>query len=360
MSNKIKILQFELDENPGGIETFLLNVYSNIDKEKYQFDFITRSSNPAKAEELKKLGAKIYRVSSYKNPVKYILEIRKILSEGYDIVHINKNSAANILPFIIAKKYSNTKVIAHSHNTMPTVSGATKTLHFINRSTLYRLSDVHLACSNEAGKWLYSGRPYKVIANGIDCSIYKFSESVREEYRNKLGLENSFAILNVGRFTDQKNHKRLIEIFKEILKQRENSKLVLIGTGPLKSQIKESANSLGLLDKVIFLEKRNDVSKIMMACDCFIMPSLYEGLPFAAIEAQASGLPVFLADSISRETAVTDSVKWFSLSESNHAIAGLIKPQSVDRNEMNLEVMNSQYNIRNTVSKLEEIYSSLY
>ena len=119
--DRIKILHFELDKNPGGIESFLLNMYSKIDRKRFQFDFVSRYNNPAKAKELQTLGGNIVKVSDLKNPLAYYKDVKKVLLSGYDIVHIHKNSAANIIPIVIAHKVSRLKIIVHSHNTSPSV-----------------------------------------------------------------------------------------------------------------------------------------------------------------------------------------------------------------------------------------------
>ena len=129
---KVKVLHLELDAHMGGIESFLYNLYSQIDRECVQFDFVTRSNRPAMESELRELGAKIYRVSSYKNPLAYMHDLNAVIENGYDVIHIHKNSAAVILPFIVAHKHKNIRVFVHSHNTRPSVNGISKTLHMIS------------------------------------------------------------------------------------------------------------------------------------------------------------------------------------------------------------------------------------
>lgn len=363
MNPQIKVLHFELDKNPGGIESFLLNMYSKVDREQFQFDFVTRYANAAKSYELEQLGAKIYKVSNLEKPYSYYREVKKIISSGYDVIHIHKNSAANIIPFIAAKAYKNLKVISHSHNTAPSVGKISEILHLINRSRLYKLSDEHLACSDIAGNWLYGAkRNFTVVRNGINTEQYKFSEIIRHSVRETLGIsDQSFVYGHVGHFTKQKNHEFLIRTFAEILKKQKDAYLILVGGGALEERIKNLVEDSGLKERVFFLGLRADVNRLMQAIDCFIMPSIYEGLPIAAIEAQAAGLKVFLADTISYETQITDSVEWFSLSKEAEEIALNIIEAGMqqDRLTPNFVVKKAGYDSIETAKFLEKLYYRL-
>lgn len=185
---KIKVLHLELSENTGGIEVFLYNLYSHIDRDQFQFDFITQSDAPAKENEFKDLGGHIIKISSYKHPVRYYRELKTVMERGYDIIHIHKNSAANILPVVIANIVGNATVISHSHNTSPTSGGRISLLlHKVNRGYLYKAIKYHLACSQEAGKWMYgSNKEFHVIPNGIDTKRFAFNQQTRNLYRREV------------------------------------------------------------------------------------------------------------------------------------------------------------------------------
>lgn len=310
---KIKVLHFELSDRVGGIETFLFNVYRCIDRNKVQFDFITIADTPALGEELEGLGGRIYRVSEYKHIFKYYKDIVKIVRKNdYDIIHIHKNSATNIIP-IIAAKQCGKKVIVHAHNTLPSVGKIAYLTHMVNRNFMYKNCIMHLACSTEAGEWLYGNKKFAVIHNGIDLLNYKYSEDYRNEIRQEFNiLKSDFVIGNVGRFENQKNQARLIEIFKYIHDKDEKAKLLIVGDGKNRKLLMDFVDQQDLGKWVIFAGIRKDVYKILSAIDCFVMPSLYEGLPIAAVEAQAAGCKIFLADTISKETELTEYVKMIS------------------------------------------------
>ena len=359
----IRILQYEIENTRGGIESFLFNVYSHIDRERYHFDFVTSADHPGYGKELQNLGAHIYRISSIRNTRKYMRDLKDIMLREYDIIHVNKNSAANILPLVIAKKNPKACIVVHSHNTKPSIGKMVMcAINYINRKKLYELSDVHLACSTEAGNWLYGDRKFELIPNGIDVQRFRFDGTIRREYRKKLGLGDDFTLVTVGRFNEQKNYERLISIFAEVVKERGKAKLLMAGDGKMKEMIYEKARRLSLDDSVKFLGNRSDVDKLLMAADCFVMTSLYEGLPVSVIEAQASGLPVFVSEAVSDEAKIVPDFYHFSLEKSDEEIVDMIlsckKKTPDERLKSNEMVDESDFNIDATVRKLSEIYDN--
>lgn len=358
----IKILHLELSDSVGGIESFLYNIYREIDRKRFHFDFITRFDKPGKGKELKSLGASIYKVSSLNQPYKYMSDLEKVLNYGYDVVHIHKNSAANLLPFMVLKKFPEIKVFVHSHNTKPSVGTISSVFHFCNRRKMYRLAEKHFACSKAAGDWLYGKKAnYKVLNNGISTANYKFDINKREKKRKELGiLSSTFVVGNIGRFTKQKNQERLVSIFFNILKMNNNSKLLLVGDGELKNNIMQEAHELGIDQSIMFLGIRDDINELMMAMDVFVMPSFYEGLPIVGIESQCSGLNVFLSDTISKETEISTGVKWFNLKNDDKEIALsivndrlLTYSERISRCE---EVQRAGFDIQITTKELENYY----
>ena len=359
--NKIRILHFELTENIGGIETFLYNLYSTIDREKFQFDFVTTAEKPAYGNEMKKLGGNIYQISSYINIVSYKKDIRNLLKNKYDIVHVHKNSAANIIPLLEAKREGHSLIIIHSHNTAPSKGKISRLFHKINKNTLYNIADYHLACSEIAGHWMYGNKKYETVKNGIDVEKFLFESNKQESIRKELGIaESTFVIGNVGRFSEQKNHMRLLDIFYKIIQYKPDSKLLLIGEGILKKKCEEKTHKLGLDNKVLFLGKRNNVADLMQVMDSIVMPSLFEGLTVAAVEAQASGIYLFLSDTISRETEISKNVSWFSLNQSDEKIARMIVEKGIPnervRLQANHDVTKSGYDMITTSKRIEELY----
>ena len=365
MTRKIKILHFEIRDNVGGIESFLLNLYSAIDRDRYQFDFITTSDHPALEEQLETLGGHIYKVSSYKHIFSYIRDIRNVLAGSYDIAHIHKNSAANVIPFMVASEFPSLKVIAHSHSTMPNGGKVFSLLHRINKKYLWNNSDVHLACSTVAGEWMYGqGRKFEVIPNGIDVKKYLFNQNEYYEVRKELNIsEDTLSICHIGSFAEPKNHCRVISIFSTVKQILPKSKLILLGAGQLEEDIRQLVKKEKLEDSVLFLGIRKDIYHLLKGMDVFLMPSLYEGLGIAAVEAQAAGLNVWLSTAVPKEVELSDHVNWFSLSDSDEDIAKRIvkkgKPDINNRLKSNHQVIQSGYDYNVLAQKISLVYEKL-
>lgn len=316
----MKILQIGLGNNPGGVEAFVMNYFRELAPRGIRFDFVCMYDRIAFEDEIRKLGGTVYYVPNVKrNYFGYVHSLKNILGEGkYSAVHVNMLSAANITPLRIAAQMKTSKVIAHSHNS--SVPGTVrKLMDRWNRPKLSQYADMYFACGEKAGRWMFGNDCFdsgkvQIIRNAIDMGKYQFSPENRQKHREELGLKNQFVIGHVGRFETQKNHEFLIDIFAGILKKIPDAVLLLVGDGVLKAQILKKVQNLGIEDHVIFAGVRSDVSELLSAMDLFLFPSLFEGLPFTLIEAQANGLPCVVSDTITSESVIfPDSVRKMSL-----------------------------------------------
>lgn len=369
--DRVRVLHFELSSAIGGIESFLYNVYTHIDRERIQFDFVTTADKPALGLQLQALGCEIYKVAPHRDIASYSADIHRILAEKYDVIHVHKNSALNIVPIILASR-ANPKpyIITHAHNTFFSIGNKARILswlHNISRKRLWELSDCHLACSEAAAKWMYGKRASSatILCHGVDVEKFRYDFFEAKLKRTQLGIsQETFVVGHVGRFSNQKNHQFLIRIFFELKQKRPNSKLLLIGDGENRERIMAQVAELQLKDDVLFLGERDDVRGLLAAMDAFIFPSLYEGRPLAVVEAQAAGLEVYISDSVTRETELTSGVHWFSLTERPEIIAARILEnytgdiQLEKRNEYNRTVRMSPFNIERTVDILQNCYLS--
>lgn len=361
---KVKVLHVQLTENFGGIESLLFNVLSRLDSRKFQFDFIG-SSYSKYQDKFTDLGAHVYIMPSIKSPISYVNSFNKVLNNNYDIVHFHKNSAANIFPILIAKFHSShPKIVVHSHNSAPSISS--KPLfyfHRINKSLLNIMADKKVACSNKAAKWMFvSDKNVTIIKNGINVSEFTFSKEARNKIREKYSIENKTIIFgNVGRFSGQKNQMFLIKIFNEILKKHSKSVLFLIGTGELEDKVKEEVKRYGISGNVYFLGRKDNVADYLSAIDAFIMPSLFEGLPIAAVEAQASGMNVFVSSAITREIFLTHNIYSFSLKENPKYLAEkILNIHKVSNRQENADIIKrAGYDLNDTVSKFQSVYREM-
>lgn len=347
----------------GGAESFIMNVYRNIDREKIQFDFLLRTSNNSSAliKEAEKLGANIYILSSFPRHVfKNYLEVKAFFkNHKYEVIHVHANALIYITPLIIGRKYHVAKRILHSHSTNTRWGIFSNLIHYWNRNFVGALANQYFACSNEAGKWMFKERNFLVLNNAIDVERYVYNYEIRKSVREKLGIDDKIVFGHIGRFAQVKNHEFLLEVFKKIVEKKSNAILMLVGVGELLNQIKECAKKLNLYQKVLFMGERNDVSDLLQAMDGFIFPSIYEGVPFTLIEAQASGLPILASNTISRNVKITDCIEFFPLNIepvewANKAIS-MVKEQK-RRNTKDM-IKDAHYDINETINKLMNCYN---
>lgn len=342
-----------------------MNIYRNIDRSEVQFDFLTHGKGENYfEEEIKNLGGKIYRVPFIKDYKKYRKQIGEILRENqekYKTIHIHATYAMSYFDAKLAKKHNISNIIVHSHSANTNVKRR-KIVQNILKNKIANVANYQLACSKEAAQWMFSKEEidkgqYKIIKNGIYVENYRFEAKIREEIRKELQIQNDFVIGHVGRLSAAKNHRFLLEIFREIANKEKNVKLLLVGDGELKEQIKQKAKELGILKKVIFAGNSEKVEQLLQAMDVFVFPSLFEGFGLAVLEAQTTGLPCFLANHITKEVDVTNLVEFISLKETPQYWARKILDKKNVKRENKVEYVKKQkYDIKDIAKELEEFY----
>lgn len=361
MTTPLRVLHFQGRLGKGGAETFMMNTYRNIDRSKIQFDFVVYDDfidiQPYN-EEIKDLGGRIFVVPNpKKNIISYIVSVRKLLkAHTFDIVH-NEVFFGGGINLLLAKRAGINKRIAHSHATS---DGKTNLIFKILRkpldSLLLKVATDFIACSTEAGKALFGeSQSFRFVPNGIDLDMYRNVETTRiKKLYDTLGIPVDATVIgNIGRFEDQKNHVFLIDIFKEIVKKDSNCHLLLIGEGSLEQKIKQKVKDNGLERKVHFLGIRNDIPELLALMDVFLMPSLYEGLPISAVEAQAAGAKLVLSSEVSKETRLSENVQFISLDTSSKEWADRVLQEPFKN--LPLEDLE-EYDMHQTAQLMEEIY----
>lgn len=305
----VRVLQISGNMNMGGQETFIMNVYRNIDRSKVQFDFVVHSKERGYYDdEIEKLGGRIYRITPMtRNIFKHCKELKSVIKNGkYEIVHRHTSSSIVFIDLLIAKICGVKKRIAHSHSNKAQKSPV---LNMVCRLFLNALATEKLACSLDAKNSLYGNiHNYKILYNAIEIDKFLFNETMREKIRKKNKCQNKFVIGHIGRFSPEKNHKFILELYNEILKDKSNVELWLIGDGQLKKNIIDRAKQMNLIDKIKFLGIVDNVCELLQGMDIFIFPSLYEGLGISLIEAQVSGLDCIASTNIQNEAIITNKV----------------------------------------------------
>ena len=359
----IKILQIGMDSSLGGIEMFVINIFRNIDKNKFKFDFIKNTDNEICFEnEIKSMGGNVFSVTPRrKNFIRNIIDIKNIIKNGkYDIIHWQANSLSNNVAAMIGLYY-NIPVIVHTHSMWKSNNLISFILHKFNYLLLPKKKIIKLACSDEAGKYLFK-KDYIVLNNGINLDRFKFSKTNRLALRKQFSIcEDDIVFGHIGRLSYPKNHKFIIEIFNEYQKINNKSKLILVGSGELENDLKELVNKNKLNDKVYFLGNRFDTEKFLSMFDIFLFPSIFEGLGISLIEAQVSGVQCVISDSIPKSAIISDKTVTLSLIDSAEKWANIISKIHIDDRNINFNDLRvKEYDICETAKKLEEIYTNIF
>lgn len=312
----------------GGVETLLMNIYRKINRNQYQFDFLTHPYDIDKKqeyeEEILSLGGRIYKAPRFsRTPIKYRTYINNLFRNHpeYEIVHAHNLDMAASVYMPLAKKYDR-YLIAHAHNDSERGGKLRQSILQLNHLALRKYPDFYFACAQSAGEFFFghsiaTSENYRIIYNGIDVEQYRVNEETHLQYKRSLFPDVTGPIFgNVGRLSAQKNQSFLLDIFSEITGESPDARLVILGKGELLGELKEKAKRLHVEDRVVFPGSVPNASDYLKAFDVFLFPSLYEGLPLAAVEAQASGLPTLLSDAISRMVKSSDRVQFISLEAS--------------------------------------------
>lgn len=356
-----KILIVVVDIQNGGIESFLSNVLSNIDKSNLIIDIAYNrvSNNSVFFNNIKKRvrNSFSYGGSFCWSPYFHLLKLFYICKHGhYDVIHVN-SGVFNGAVLFLAKINGIKSRISHVHVDGFKILSIKDFIKYPLKFFIKYLATRYIAVSFKSGKNFYGNKPFLILKNGVDINMFKFNMENRNKIRNKLKIEDKFIVGHVGRFCTEKNHKFLVEIFNEIYKQKNNSVLLLIGTGPLREEIEEKVNKLNLINNVIFIGNKSNVYEYYQAMDCFILPSLHEGLPFVSIEAQCSGLPCFISDGVPDEAMICNITK-ISLNKSAKEWANIIleKIKNFKRNEKSSKfIEKAGFDIKDTARQMEQI-----
>ena len=372
MKNKVKVLLFVDRMRHGGIQQFLVENVKHMDKTKVDIDVLTLDDGETYPLEkaIQDAGATYYKLKGIwiNKPTDYFKYAKAIdnfftIHNDYKVIHMNASSK-NFILLKYAKKHHIPVRIAHSHNIdFQTKNPIKKLIGNLLKIPMKKYATDYFACSYLAGEWLFGKKnvengKVKVIHNAVDYKNFKYDEKIRKEMRQEFNItENEILFGHVGRFTNQKNHTFLIDIFNEIHKQNKDTKLIMVGIGEKEQEIKNKVKALNLEDCVIFAGFRKDVNKIMQAMDVFLLPSLYEGLPVVGVEAQAAGLPCFTSkDVVTKEVQITKAMNFISLDKSAKEWANIILGSDLSRKDTKKELKEAGYFIEDSARELVDFY----
>jgi len=350
--------------NRGGIEAFMMNYVRHVNLKIVHIDFaVIGAERVAYDDELEMLGCDIFRLPrKSKHPIQFQRQLKKILIYGqYQIIHSHAD-AMSCWILKVAKECNIPVRIAHSHNTEHLTRKPVK--YFLNelaRKRINQYATERFACSEEAGKWLFGEARFTTIRNAIDTIQFEFDAEKRRSVREKYHiLEGQILLGHVGRFDTQKNHFFLIEVFSELVRKCELYRLMLVGDGWLRKDIEMVIREKNLSDKVILAGQQASTSEYYSAFDLFVFPSLFEGLGFVLIEAQANGLSCVCSENVPKATNLSGSDRMFYLQiEKDKWIEQVLKMKIPPRYDGVSIVTESGYDIAREAQKLEERYLEL-
>lgn len=369
MNGPVRIIQVFGRLNRGGAESVIMNLYRNIDRDKVQFDFIVHTEQKCDYDdEILLMGGKIYSVPQFKglNFFDYCHKWNLFFKTHpeYKIIHSHISSTAAI--FLLIAKFYRLFTISHSHN-ISSGKGYNAVVKDVMQLPLRYICNYYMACSLEAGIWLYGdnivkGDKFKILKNALSLKEFFFDEEKRNLIRNQLNIrDNQKVLIHVGRFHYQKNHEFLIDLFALTVKENSDFLLILVGDGELKLKIMEKVNELNIQDNVIFLGVRQDIPDLLIAADIFVFPSHFEGLGVVLIEAQVSGLPCLISDKIPNEAIVSNLIYTQTLKSSAAEWTKNIKKISLNHKERKTEITEKMlnYDIQLTSKWLIDFYTSI-
>lgn len=357
-SYPIRVLCVFSSLDRGGAESMCMNLYRHIDRTKVQFDFVKHTSSKGSFEdEIHDLGGRVYTAPRYRiyNYNQY---------KNWWISHLEEHPEHKIIHghfFTISAVYFKFGkrlgriCIGHAHSSKRDAHDFKTKCKLILISKIEKYSDYCFSCSKESGEWLFPNKEYIVLKNAIDINSFSLSSDIRTRMRREFSIDDETLLIgHVGNISAAKNHSFILDIFVEIKKLHQNSKLILIGAGS-QDELRNKAKEAGIDNEVIFTGVRNDVNCLLQAMDVFVFPSIFEGLPVTVIEAQASGLKCFLSNRITDEVNVTGNCEFLPIDDAL-LWAKLINSADLTRKDCTQRIMESGYDIDTTALWLQNFY----
>lgn len=349
----------------GGKKNLVMEYYRHIDRSKVQFDFICDSDSQAiPEEEIVSLGGRVYIIPPYQKIYANMHEMKRICEHNqYPVMHA-WNSTMNLFPMKVAKtvgipvRISESLSMAHEGDWKTKVKKVLKPF-----SKLYATH--YMSCGEDCGRWQFGDEFFNagkvdVFKTVINTRFNDYNPELREKTRRMFGWEDKIVVGHIGRFTPQKNSVHMIEIFAAVAKKEPKARLCLIGDGELREAMMAKINALGIEEQVNYLGRREDIQQFYNAMDCFLLPSLYEGLPVVGLEAESSGLPMFFSTEVTREANACELGHFIDLSESEEYWADEIiracKENMSKRRSYAQEVAEAGFDSASEALRLQEYY----
>ena len=361
------LVGYIMDGRAGGIDKYLLNFLEVNRQEAVQMDFLSNGVDPNLEKLLAQYGSKLYAVPSLRHPIaQYRRTCEIIEAGGYDMAYFNISTAIDGIGAFAARHMKVKQINIHSHSSgNDCESWGQRTvynlIHNICKLFLHRAATEYSGCSNKAGYWLFPKRvvesnQFEVIYNAVDREKFCYQPAVREEVREELQVQDKWVIGHIGNFCYQKNYAYMIHVFAEVLKSQKDSVLVAVGRGVQYEAIQAEVKRLGIEEQVRFLGWRKDTERLYQAMDVFLMPSRFEGLPVAGVEAQACQLPCVFSDTITRETQIHKECLFLDIKKNPERwVDDIVKLRTVDRNTVAFTEEAKNYDLEQQSQQLRRL-----
>lgn len=348
-NGKIKVIHLIGNAELGGVANCVMNYYRNIDREKFEFDFITYGASSLD-EEIRQLGGRVFYIEDFRIFPVATKQLKKILIENrYDVFHSHLTTLSGF-PLSAAKKCGIEKRICHSHSTTDGKE-LTAVVKNLLKKHAFRHATHLFACSEHSAEWLYGkGKEVFIMPNAIDPDGYAFDEGKRTQTRADCLLDGSLALGFAGRFEYQKNLRFFLDVAAR-LDKKTPTVAVLVGDGSEKEKLKKYAEKKNI--RCLFVTPSLDMARWYSAFDCLCLPSRYEGLPLVAVEAQYNGLRCYLSDAVTRETDLGNAV-FLPAADPEEWAEKILSERDCLRSGKAVE--KEEFDIRHSVKRLENEY----
>lgn len=366
--NKVRILHIGLSERIYGTENVVMNLYRNVDRLYYQFDFLIHHncSSFGFEEEIVKLGGRVYyqfyyikeqKTEGYISPCRFFEMHPEIKGIHY---HVNNYSLSRFRYVIEAYKRRIPIRIVHSHNSQMVDRIFRNYIHRLAvRLLVKKYSNKFIACSSKAGRWNFGKFDYEILPNGVDTNKFAFNIDMRKMIRKRYHLEEKLVLGFVGRLDFQKNPEFLLKVLPQVSERCDHAMLVLLGEGEIGTKLKEKAER-EKIKNILFMGRVDNVHEWLQAFDVLLVPSRFEGLPLVLVEAQASGLMCIASDNIPREAAISNRIIYLSIEDPLSWADRIMEVDfHYDRKTGRKQIIHSGYEIKENAKRLMLIYKDL-
>ncbi|OJX30072.1 MAG: hypothetical protein BGO86_05895 [Chryseobacterium sp. 36-9] len=352
-----------------GAETMLMNLYRNINRDKYQFDFVVFTNDKGDYDdEINALGGKIIPIIEA-NPFKRLLSLERFLkaNKEYKIVHAH-TLFSNAFHILAAKRAKVPFRISHSHNTDDQARGflISKIYKTLSKKIIDTYSTYKIACGEEAAKCLFVKKSLQevlILPNAIDSQLFYKIGTENSDYINEnfCTQKDTLKIVQIGRMLEVKNHSFSIQIAKKLKEKGVNFKMFFVGRGELSENIENEIKINNLQEQVLMLGLRTDIPLLMAGADIMIMPSLFEGFPVVLVESQSTGLPALISENISKEVDLGLNLIHFAELDIDTWVKKIltIRTQVVNKDNIIPRFYETGFDIHGSVKIIEKIYNNL-